>query len=190
MKRLFIGVPIQSEKATQIASAWQSNPLLNLNRMAWTKPANWHITLVFLGACPEAVVSQLIQLIDESFSLTLTFSSSLSGIGVFPKKSKPNVLWIGLDNSQPLLPGYQKLLDLLLKNDFVFDSKPLKPHLTVARIKSLGNRASFDALLGEYQQFNFGKVDINRVTLFESVSTSQGVVYEPLYEKKLLATDF
>ncbi|HEY3371306.1 MAG TPA: 2'-5' RNA ligase family protein, partial [Prolixibacteraceae bacterium] len=80
--------------------------------------------------------------------------------------------------------------DLLLKNGFLFDPKPLKPHLTLARIKSLTDRSPLDRLLNDYQLFNFGTVDVNRVTLFESHSSSSGVIYEPLYEKWLLKVYF
>lgn len=186
MKRLFIGVPIYSQTAMQVANAWQVDGLLNLNRLAWTKPSNWHITLVFLGSCPEAVVSQLIPLLEEAFRLTPAYSALLSGVGVFPDKRRPNVWWLGLENIEPLLPGYNHLVSLLRKNDFVFDSKPLKPHLTVARIKHLANRDYFESVLEKYRRYDFGMTDINRITLFESVSTPQGVRYDALYEKELL----
>lgn len=189
MKRLFIGVPIRSEKAIQAATNWQVDHLLNQNRLVWTKASNWHITLVFLGACPEEVISNLSDLINQAFEHSRAFSSSLHGVGVFPEKRKPNVLWMGLDSLQPLLPAYHQLVDLLRKNDFAFDSKPLKPHLTLARVKHLANRSSLDSLLKEFGDTHFESVLIDRVTLFESVSTSQGVRYDPLYEKILLQAE-
>lgn len=186
MKRLFIGVPIYSQTAVQVTEIWQADQSLNLNRLVWTKPSNWHMTLVFLGACPEAVVSQLISIMDEAFKLVPAYTSLLTGVGVFPEKGRPNVWWLGLDNIQPLLPGYIQLVSLLRRNDFVFDSKPLKPHLTVARIKYLANRDYLESMLEEYRPYNFGMININRVNLFESVSTPQGVRYDALYEKELL----
>ena len=186
MKRLFIGVPIQSKPALKIADRWSHDSLLNLNRMVWTNPTNWHVTLFFLGATPESQVAILEQLIGKAFSDLQPFTSQLSGVGVFPEKGKPRVIWMSLDNLQPLNAGYALLAELLLKNEFHFDPKPLKPHLTVARVKSLTNRGPLESLLQEYQSYNFGATDINRVTLFESVSTPAGVMYEPLYEKWLL----
>ncbi|HET6559253.1 MAG TPA: RNA 2',3'-cyclic phosphodiesterase [Prolixibacteraceae bacterium] len=188
MKRLFIGVPIRSEKARQAATDWQAPGYsgLNQNRLGWTKASNWHITIVFLGACPEEAVDRLSFLIDKAFEHTSAYTSSLQGLGVFPEKRKPNVLWIGLEPIEPLLPAYHQLVDLLHKNDFAFDSKPLKPHLTIARVKHIAHRPSFDSLLDEYRDTHFDTVLIDRVTLFESVSTSQGVRYDPLYEKMLL----
>lgn len=190
MKRLFIGIPILSETAVKAADRWRRNPELNLNRLVWTKPSNWHITLFFLGATPEQQVPILEQMIDEAFSPVQPITTELSGVGVFPEKGKPRVLWIGLDNLQALFPAYDLLGELLLKGGFIFDPKPLKPHLTLARVKSLTYQTSLEALLGEYQSFHFGMVDINRVTLFESVSTTTGVLYQPLFEKWLLKVHF
>lgn len=186
IKRLFIGVPIQSEKALQLSNQWSNDGLLNLNRMVWTKPRNWHVTLFFLGATPESLITMLQQLIGESFHEVHPFATQLNGVGVFPEKGRPRVLWLGLENIQPLMSAYAQLCDLLLKNGLLSDPKPLVPHLTLARIKSLQNKTSLELLLEEYQSFNFGTVDINRITLFESISTTTGVIYEPLFEKWLV----
>lgn len=186
MKRLFIGVPIFSENATEKVKGWQTDLLLNTNRLSWTKYSNWHITLVFLGQCPEAAVSLLSQIIEQSFGGCPAYVSPLKGVGVFPDKRKPNVIWIGLENIEPLQHSYQLLIDLLLKNDFTLDGKPLKPHLTIARVKTLADRPALNAHLEKYREFNFGNVPIDRVILYESISSPNGVVYQPLYQKMLI----
>ena len=167
MKRLFIGLPIQSETALQLVNRWSIDPLLNLNRMVWTNPSNWHVTLFFLGATPESQVADLEQMIDVAFNGVQPFTGRLSGVGVFPEKRKPRVFWMGLEDLQPLHSVYALLSDLLQKNGFLFDPKPLRPHLTLARIKSLSHCSSLESLLHEFQSFQFGTRDINRVTLFE-----------------------
>lgn len=183
MKRLFIGIPMDSENARSMVGPWQSDPRLNLNRLAWTRFSNWHITLVFLGALPESAVALLSQIIDSSFENCPAYTTTLKGLGVFPEKRKPNVLWIGLENIQPLLPSYQELTTLLLQNNFAPDSKPFKAHLTIARVKSLNNPGDFHTLLQNHLNTYFGQVNINRIILYESVSSPGGVTYLPLYEK-------
>lgn len=185
MKRLFLGIPINCGNAHLQVQSWQSDPQLNLNRLAWTKEQNWHITLVFLGAMPESAVAPLSQIIDSAFGNCPAYITSLTGLGVFPDKHKPKVLWIGLDNIQPLLPGYQKLTSLLLENNIHFDSKPFKAHLTIARIKSLDTPEAFIAMLENNHITPLGEVSIDRVTLYESISSPNGVMYQPLYEKNL-----
>lgn len=183
MKRLFIGLPIQSETAFRLADGWRNDPLVNMNRMAWTNPATWHVTLYFLGATPESDLVLLQQLLDTTFNEVEPFSSRLSGLGVFPENGKPRILWLGLETLQPLLSAYVVLGDMLQKNGFHFDPKPLKPHLTLARIKSLTHPSSIQSLQTDFQFYHFGTVEIKRVTLFESLSTKAGVIYQPLSEK-------
>ena len=42
-----------------------------------------------------------------------------------------------------------------------------------------------DSLMTEYQQFDFGSIAIDRVVLYESILTSSGPVYQPLFVKVL-----
>ena len=185
MKRLFIGVPIQSDKATKQAGIWKNDRQLNINQLNWTKPENWHITLFFLGNTSIAKIALLQNLIGESFKNIGAFNTELIGLGVFPNTHNPKVLWLGLEDIKPLMPAHSQLGDLLLQNGFSFDSKPLKPHLTLARIKHLNDRLIFDSLLNEYRQKIFETVEIDRIVLFESILTQQGPVYKPLFEKLL-----
>jgi len=186
LKRLFIGVPIQSDKATKQAIIWKNDRQLNSNQLNWTKPENWHITLLFLGDTPISKIALLQNLIGESFKNIGAFNTELIGLGVFPNTINPKVLWLGLKDIQPLIPGRDHLGDLLLQNGFSFDSKPLKPHLTLARIKHLNDRQVFDSLLTEFRQKTFGTVEIDRIVLYESVLTSLGPVYKPLFERQLI----
>ena len=185
MKRLFIGIPIVSEKAVQLAEIWRNDQFLNQTRMSWVKPDNWHITLFFLGDTPESAVDLLQQMIDESFSRVETSISGLSGVGVFPNSHNPKVLWLGLDNFEFLMPAYTILREMLTQNGFLFDNKSLKPHLSLARVRNQDHRISFEPWLNEYRHFNFGPVTLNRVILFESILTPQGPVYKPLFVKEL-----
>jgi 2'-5' RNA ligase len=185
MKRLFIGVPIQSEKATKQAGIWKNDRQLNSNHLNWTKSENWHITLFFLGDTTVSKISLLQNLMDESFNGIEAFNTELIGLGVFPNTQNPKVLWIGLEDIQPLMPAHSQLGNLLQQNGFSFDSKPLKPHLTLARIKHMNDRTGFETLLKDYQQFSFGTVKIDRIVLYESILTQQGPVYKPLFEKLL-----
>jgi len=186
MKRLFIGIPIESPKSVRQVEVWKRNSHLNRNVLNWTPPGNWHITLFFLGNTEESAVAVLQQLIEESFHEIQTYQTELRGVGVFPNTNNPKVLWLGLDDLQPLMSAYFKLGELLQQNGFSFDQKPLKPHLTVARIKRADNPSAFQSLLSEFQETVFDRIEVNKVALFESISTPAGPVYKPLFEKQLI----
>jgi len=159
---------------------------LNSNLISWTKFGNWHITLYFLGDTAISQIALLQQLIDVSFDETRAFGTELNGVGVFPDTGKPKVLWIGLKELQSMLPAHEKLGELLRQNGFAFDNKPLKPHLTLGRMKLLKDRQAFEKLLKDYWKFRFDNVSIDRIVLYESILTQQGPVYKPLFVKQLI----
>ena len=186
MKRLFIGIPIESPKSVQQLEVWKRNRHLNRNVLNWTIPENWHITLFFLGSTEDSAVPLLKRLIDESFSKIQAYQTNLCRVGVFPNTHNPKVLWLGLQNLQPLMLAYSMLGELLQQNGFSFDQKPLKPHLTIARVKRADNPFAFQSLLTESQEAVFDQVNMNKVVLFESITTPDGPIYKPLFEKQLI----
>lgn len=186
LKRLFIGVPIQSANVAGMVENWKSHAQLNRNVISWTKPENWHVTLFFLGDTPVLRIGLLQNLLDEAFNSVQLFETGLSGLGLFPNPDNPKVLWIGLKDIRPLIPARNNLGSLLQQNGFDFDNKPLKPHLTIGRIRKIGNLQVLNSLLNDFRNFEFAKVHLDKVTLFESLLTPSGSVYKPLIEKQLL----
>ncbi len=185
MKRLFIGIPVQSASTVIATENWQNDRKLCNNLISWTNPGNWHITLFFLGDTAISQITLLQHLIDVSFDETKSFGTELNGVGVFPDTGKPRIFWIGLKDLHSLLPAREMLGDLLRQNGFTFDNKPLKPHLTLGRIKFLKDRQAFEKLLKDYGKFRFDNVSIDRIVLYESILTQQGPVYKPLFVKRL-----
>jgi len=186
MKRLFIGIPIESTKSVQQVELWKEDACLNRNVLNWTIPGNWHITLFFLGSTEESAIPLLQQLIEESFRDVKAYQTELMGVGVFPNTHNPKVLWLGLEDIQPIISAYSQLGESLQQNGFSFDQKPLKPHLTIARVKRTDHPSAFQFLLDKYQKTVFDRIEIKSVALFESISTSDGPVYRPLFIKQLI----
>jgi 2'-5' RNA ligase len=136
MKRLFIGIPIYSGQVSQVCETWKTNERLYPGVLKWTDTTNWHVTLIFLGNTPVTAIPQLQDFIEQSFSDIQAFRTNLSGVGVFPNSNNPKVLWLGILNMNTLITAQIKLVELLKQIGFPLDNKPLKPHLTLARIKN------------------------------------------------------
>jgi len=185
IKRLFIGIPIYSETVFQVGETWKTNEKLNPEMLKWVNPKNWHVTLIFLGNTSVTAIPQLQTLIEHSFADIQAFRTNLRGMGVFPNSNSPKVLWLGIENLVALVPAQISLVELLKQNGFPLDNKPLKPHLTLARIKNSANRMAIDALIDRYQNFDFGSVIISTIVLYESISTAEGPIYKPLFLKNL-----
>jgi len=187
VKRLFIGVSIKSVAVELVVKSWMNDPVYNHSLLNWVKPENWHVTLFFLGNQQISCISLIQQIIEESFLSVPAFSAQLYGVETFLYKHIPKVLWLGLESLQLMLPAHSRMGELLLQNGFTFINSPLRPHLTVARIKRLGNCGSFESFLSQNREVPFGSVAINHVALYESVLTSKGPVYNPLFVKILEA---
>ncbi len=94
-----------------------------------THPADFHMTLHFLGQVPGARVIELkvlgANLEPETFQLTL------SHLGHF---SRPKVLWAGLERiPKSLVHLHEALGEGLRELDLNVESRPYRPHITLAR---------------------------------------------------------
>lgn len=185
MKRLFIGIPVHAPKAVETMENWRAGTLFKGHVLKWAKPENWHITLIFLGSTPEAAIPLLQNLIEQSFETLSAFEAEIHGVGVFPGSARPKVLWLGIRDISAVMPAYTKLLELLQQNQFTLENKPLKPHLTLGRIKNSRGHSVFNSVIEKYEKTNFGTVSIDQVILYESLSTPEGPVYKPLYVNAL-----
>ena len=183
--RLYIGLPIESQRVVMQVKTWREDQLLNQNLLKWVKPENWHITLYFLGNQSISLIKTLQQVIEESFLGVQSFNALVDGLGVFPHEQNPKVLWSGFDNLQPIVPAYLRMGELLKQHEITFSTQLFKPHLTLARIKGLDQSPYFDSFLSSWKQSAFGSVPIDRIVLYESVSTPKGPVYQPLFVKTL-----
>lgn len=130
-------------------------------------PANFHITLAFLGQVNDI---QLDSLIQECETLTSTqgFSLSLDQLGYWPK---PKALWLGCKH---VAAAHSQLADQLtkisLKSAITMQKRAYIPHLTLVR-KCTANPPA--PLIDPTFSFK-----VEEFHLFESVSTANGVIYK------------
>lgn len=90
-----------------------------------TPRENLHMTLTFIGEHPDPdqVLETMSQVEFSAFPLTL------NEIGLFNN----NVLWAGVQESEPLQQLVRRLRYELAKADIPFDRKAFMPHITLFR---------------------------------------------------------
>lgn len=140
----------------------------------WTSSEQWHITLHFIGEVKddEAIKNALATVSAESFSL------KLDGIGTFPPKGKPRVLWVGISQSKLLSSLHQQVGDALKTTGFQPDTRPFSPHLTLARFKNdVPSRAEMDSYRDKHGNFSTDNFPIDHFTLYESKLERTGAIY-------------
>jgi 2'-5' RNA ligase len=127
-----------------------------------------------ISAAAERVVKQ--------FS---TFQIGIGETGVFPKPSRPQVLWIGISDPSGQLSALQeKFENECAAEGFEKENRAYRPHLTIARLrKPEGARELADAHLR--MEFETIEVELKELVVFRSELSPKGSKYTALSKHQL-----
>lgn len=136
---------------------------------------SFHLTLKFLGEVQPNDVDAIIKsLKNVKFS---PFSVSLDSIGVFPNEEFIRVIWVDLKPEEKVME-LQKQIDDSLKDVFKKE-KDFKSHVTIARVKFLGNAKEFVEKLKNIKVEN-RKIEVKNFRLVKSTLAFGPPVYEDI----------
>ncbi len=138
--RLFIAIELPEPiKRALLAVGVAMGQGLPAGVVRWVKSAQLHLTLRFLG---DTAVSQLPTLQDQLGQLAdqhPAFRLRLNGVGAFPTRQKPRVVWAGLAGDLAVLQGVQAdLEDRVVGLGWPREQRPFSPHITLGRVKDAG----------------------------------------------------
>jgi 2'-5' RNA ligase len=173
--RLFLGfMPAAAER--QIYGVCQRMAHGGQLPLQWVPMENWHVTAAFLGNVePQAMVS-----LDAAVAAVVTefppFTFTLSALEWFPSVTKPRLLALRVDACVRLLAFQSELARALRREGFHTESRPYRPHLTLARLK--GSRQRFNPpALPPITPFDCRPEEL---VLFESLPGRRAPVYRPV----------
>jgi 2'-5' RNA ligase len=153
--------------------------------VGWEKPEKLHLTLKFLGDIDAAQLEKLKNVVEAAASNTEQLSLTIENTGVFPPRSCPRVLWLGVTEENL---GLTKLQDLMEKEaekaGFEREKRAYHPHLTIARLRVPAKSrelAQYHLQVG-FPPINF---EVNEVTIYKSEFVSGGSVYKVISKYKL-----
>jgi 2'-5' RNA ligase len=174
--RLFIAVDLPRETRAAcrelIAAVSGSRSVgTAAGRLRWTRPANLHLTLRFLGDMERTRIASIDAAIRSAVTATLPFTVTLGGVGVFPGSGTPRALWLGISRGREELAAIVGALDAELASiGIAAATAPYRPHLTIARAgrgENAAARAAATALRAATSdwQATFG---VDRIRLYRS----------------------
>jgi RNA 2',3'-cyclic 3'-phosphodiesterase len=149
----------------------------------WLHPADYHITMAFLGDAPEAMRKEAIKLVQTALENETAFELALDKIGAFGKKEQPRILWTGVRFEQRLFDVQAKVYQACLDAGFTLDPKPFKPHITMAR-KYMGESVFSLETASSYVAFNQKGFLASHITLYQT-HIGAAPSYEPIFSIKL-----
>lgn len=148
----------------------------------WVKRDNFHLTMKFLGDCPDSDIP-LLEKSAAAVTRSESFDIALGKLGGFPDLARPRVLFYEVSRGHDALERLAALLSGALEADLgiVPEKRRFTAHATVARIKS----AITDDVAGALQQV--APVDgvsqrVTHLTLMRSELGSQGAIYHQVKE--------
>lgn len=149
--------------------------------MKFVEPENVHLTLKFLGEIEPSLVEQASQVVKETGFQP--FSARLEGVGVFPNRRRPRVVWAGITDGVSQLAEVWKDVDTKLSGlGFERERRRFSPHITIGRIRSGRNRDRLVEELSTLSDYVFGGLHVDRIVLKKSVLTPRGPIYTTLAE--------
>ncbi|MDQ6911439.1 MAG: RNA 2',3'-cyclic phosphodiesterase [Verrucomicrobiota bacterium] len=169
-KRLFVAIDFPDAIRELLV---RLNP--HLPGVRWLKPEQIHLTLSFLGqvyADEEKILREKLQSIHF-----VPFFLPITGVGTFPAKGKPRVIWTGVGRGHPqLFHLHKKVQEAALSAGLEPDLRAWHPHLTIARCLDV-SAERVRPFLKMNSDFDAGLIRIESFSLYSSVPRPIGSVY-------------
>lgn len=148
----------------------------------WVPQENFHITLSFLGETSPEVLPALKGVFGELAQSHSPMTLKLREIGVFPSEREGRVIWIGVQNSRELRSLQEDGTHRLKKLGLQLEERPYVPHLTLVRLR---NYRSLGDVISPLKNTDFGEMQVNDITLYESKLGGPYPIYEVLENFRL-----
>lgn len=99
----------------------------------WVHHEDLHITLAFLGNAPSEKLSIAMKNVHEALSESKGFQLEMNKLGIFGKQESPRIFWVDTKESNALEMVRKKVFTACLEAGFQLETRPFKPHITLAR---------------------------------------------------------
>ena len=150
-------------------------------KIRWVARENLHLTLHFLGDVADEQIPEVSQLCTESAAQVAPFDFEVRDIICVPPRGQLRMIWVGIvDPSGQMSDLHGRLTDGLRARDFRVETRPFKPHITLARIKYAPNPDSIREAASIYRERDFGTQHVSELVTYSSKLTPTGPVYTAL----------
>ncbi len=170
MKRLFVAVHFKQS----IIEAIQ-NICFGVKGVRWVTEDQLHLTLRFIGDCDEMLMDALG---EELSKIEQTpFCIHLKGVGHFPPRGKPTVLWVGLAQSEQLISLAKSIDRAVERVGLPKERRKFHPHITVGRIKKPLEPEAIIPFLTQNSLFSIDSISIEQFHLYSSTLNPKGAIH-------------
>lgn len=170
IKRLFVAIDLPDSTKDFLVDL---DP--KIRGVRWTDASQMHLTLAFFGDVPEDVGlvlrEKLSAIVFGAFFLPIT------GVGTFPPKGPPKIIWIGVGRGHPhLFQVHKRVQEAALAAGIEPELRPWHPHITIARCRDVAPQ-SIRKFLQSNADFDAGMIRAEAFHLYSSKLTPAGPIH-------------
>ncbi len=159
--RLFIAVEFTESFRSAVCGVMSALRMQGVDGN-YTRRSNLHLTLAFIGESES--ICTIRQIMDRTS--VRPFTISLSGCGRFG-----DLLWAGIEQSEPLTALADELCRKLRDAGFAVEKRPFRPHITMVRRASGNFRVNIPPAV----------MTVNSISLMKSERIDGILTYTPVY---------
>jgi len=169
MPRLFVAIDLPDDIKQTLAALGHGLP-----GVRWLKPEHLHLTLRFIGEADAELFTAIREgLTGQDFA---HFSCRLQGVGSFPPRGKPKVIWTGVDAEAALSRLQHEIEAGLRRLGVTPEERKFVPHITLARPKDTTHHA-LGQYLSAHHAFQTNPFTVQAFHLYSSLLTPQGAIH-------------
>lgn len=142
------------------------------------RPEGVHLTLRFLGWSTRPQLEAIAPRVAAAAEACAPFEARVAGLGTFPERGAPRVLWLGVALPPEVLELQRACERAARDAGFEAEERAFAPHLTLGRFRERVKHPRLDAV-------DLGPTRIETLVLFRSVPQRDGAVYTPLVRMAL-----
>lgn len=166
MPRLFVAVDLPVNIREELALL-----CCGLPGARWIDPDQMHLTLRFIGEVDGALFKDVREALTEVHCEP--FAMQLDGIGFFPPRGQPRVVWVGIKKSEQLAQLRNRVESALVRAGLEQEGRKYSPHITLARLNNTP-ASKIGAFLVHNGLFMTEEFSVNEFLLYSSVLNSKG----------------
>ncbi len=184
-ERLFIAADVsetQRDSIRELLDGLKKGVQFTKAHPKWVSLDSMHLTMKFIGDVEPEAKARIIASVNTLVSKCNTFDFSLRGLGVFPNKKQPRVLWLGVDaGREKMIRLCEDVQSVLKPLGFAPEKRKFHPHLTLARIKSMRGISALMDVMQSHSNVFCGKTRLAHLTLYKSQLHPDGARYTALH---------
>ena len=184
--RVFLAIPLPRQLKASIR-VLQRQLQMQIPDARWIPPERLHLTLHFFGEIGQETLEKIKVSVLSVKGCKRSFTVGVKGLGAFPDRDRPRILWLDLEPKGQLKQLHQDCSKALHSAGVATESRPYSPHLTIGRLRQ--HKTEVAELCRSFGQQRIGQLPINTLVLFKSRLRPGGAEHIPLLTVRLDESD-